>query len=252
MAIISHRHKFIFLKTRKTASGTCELVLGRYCGPQDILVPTKDGGDVGVLEQNNTKPVLSVRAPELRKIRRRCTKNLRNGRGPKIRREFRRARRIISGQHAGAREIKEVVGESVWDSYYTFCFERNPFDRLVSFYHWRTKILDEKPAFEDFAWAVLDGDRARQDLMNARAFSNLGHYTIGGDVVVDKVYPFENLEPSLNDVFERLNIPWDGWLPHTKGNIRPKRSYRDYYTPELRLACEKAFSFELELLGYDF
>jgi hypothetical protein len=37
--IISHRHRFIFVKTLKTAGTSVEVFLSRHCGPDDILTP---------------------------------------------------------------------------------------------------------------------------------------------------------------------------------------------------------------------
>jgi hypothetical protein len=37
--IVSHEHKFIYLKTKKTAGTSIELALSRLCGPDDIITP---------------------------------------------------------------------------------------------------------------------------------------------------------------------------------------------------------------------
>ena len=37
--IISHAHKFIFLKTNKTAGTSIEIALSKFCGPSDIITP---------------------------------------------------------------------------------------------------------------------------------------------------------------------------------------------------------------------
>jgi hypothetical protein len=37
--IISHEHKFIFLKTRKMAGTSIEIALSRFCGDEDIITP---------------------------------------------------------------------------------------------------------------------------------------------------------------------------------------------------------------------
>ncbi|NEP06601.1 MAG: sulfotransferase family protein [Okeania sp. SIO2G4] len=37
--------------------------------------------------------------------------------------------------HITAKEIKNVIKSSIWDSYYKFCFERNPFERAISWYY---------------------------------------------------------------------------------------------------------------------
>src|SRR5665809_5038 len=37
--IISHKHRFIFVKTRKTAGTSIEVYLSRYCGAHDVVTP---------------------------------------------------------------------------------------------------------------------------------------------------------------------------------------------------------------------
>jgi hypothetical protein len=37
--IVSHEHKFIFLKTQKTAGTSFELAISQLCGPDDIIRP---------------------------------------------------------------------------------------------------------------------------------------------------------------------------------------------------------------------
>ena len=37
--IISHTHKFIFIKTVKTAGTSIEGFLSQHCGPEDVLTP---------------------------------------------------------------------------------------------------------------------------------------------------------------------------------------------------------------------
>ena len=44
--IISHKHKFIFFKTRKTAGSSIQVSLAKYCGEDDIITGQyRDGVD---------------------------------------------------------------------------------------------------------------------------------------------------------------------------------------------------------------
>ena len=40
--IISHKHKFIFIKTRKTAGTSIQEALTKICGDEDIITPDID------------------------------------------------------------------------------------------------------------------------------------------------------------------------------------------------------------------
>ena len=44
--IISHKHKFIFVKTRKTAGTSVQEALERICGPDDIVTQTGIWNDI--------------------------------------------------------------------------------------------------------------------------------------------------------------------------------------------------------------
>ena len=43
--IISHAHKFIFLKTKKTAGTSIELALSQLCGPDDVIPPITESDE---------------------------------------------------------------------------------------------------------------------------------------------------------------------------------------------------------------
>lgn len=252
MAIISHKYKFIFLKTRKTASGSLEVALGKVCGSEDWMCPTGDGKEHGVLEQNNKKKMSQLTLRDMGNFAGTIAKNIMKTGKPDLAYTMHKMRRIIKSSHFNAQNLRNVCDPEIWNSYYKFCFERNPFDRLVSFYHWRIKKLDTPPSFKDFALAIISGDKKLISSYKATNFSNRPFYEIDGDIVVDKICLFENLEQEIKDFFGMKSIPWHGELLHTKSGFRPERHYREYYDSELQKLCEKSFSRELELLGYEF
>ncbi len=52
--IVSHQHRFVFLKTVKTAGTSVEVLLRRLCGPADIITPIDEKEPVaqGLLPRN--------------------------------------------------------------------------------------------------------------------------------------------------------------------------------------------------------
>src|SRR5213075_171397 len=57
--ILSHKHRFIFLKTQKTAGTSVELALRELCGAADIVapLPLEDRDGEEVLAQNYEIPL---------------------------------------------------------------------------------------------------------------------------------------------------------------------------------------------------
>ena len=53
-------------------------------------------------------------------------------------------------EHMPARLVRAYVGEEVWRSYFKFAFDRNPWDRQISWYFYKTKTKARRPSFESF------------------------------------------------------------------------------------------------------
>ena len=56
--LVSHKHRFIFVKTRKTGGTSVELALAPHCGPDDIITPLKEYGSetAGISPRNYRLP----------------------------------------------------------------------------------------------------------------------------------------------------------------------------------------------------
>ncbi len=122
--IISHDHRFIFVKTRKTAGTSIEVFLARHLGPEAIVTPVfpEVDGHEARHHDDRFNPLPQV---------------LRQRRVAPAWRDLRRRRTFYN--HMPAARIRERVGAKVWNSYFKFCFERNPWDKVVSWYYFRQR-----------------------------------------------------------------------------------------------------------------
>jgi hypothetical protein len=230
--IVSHRHRFIFLKTRKTAGTSIELFLFPHCGEEDIVTPltrTPLTRRVGHRARNHIRPAFPL-DPRPAISRRWPLEGWKS---------------VDFHDHIRAADVRRYVGEEVWNGYYKFAFERNVYDRQVSWYHYRTQARWKKRVWPDFASFLARFPGARMD--------NFEIYTIGGELAVDFVGRYENLAEDLAKVMGVLGLPMTGELPRAKADIRPEAgSYRDYYDDASRRLVESWYPGEIALFGHRF
>ncbi len=221
--IVSHERKFIFLKVPKTAGSSVQSFLAhQLCGPDDLVTV---GGGVVQHDRFWFNPI-----PELVADPRSARTTLGNF----------RTRRALH-QHTPAWRVKPRIGKRVWDEYFTFCFERNPWDRVVSYYFWRTRDLAERPPLADW----LD----QQDREGNR-LSTWDIYTIDDRVAVDFIGRYERLEEDLAQILDRLGVDIPIELDHKKGQFRPADDGGIEFTPEIDDWIAHHFRREIELMGY--
>ena len=144
--------------------------------------------------------------------------------------------------HMPAREVKQRVPTNVWNGYFKFCVERNPWDKVLSHYHMHAAregglSLDEylsRVRFPINDFRYMDRRRSK--------------------IIVDRIVRFENLLAELGEIFAQLNIPFDGTLGvAAKSEYRAdRRPYQEVFNEQQRQTVEKAFAKEIELHGYRF
>jgi hypothetical protein len=191
-----------------------EMALSKICGPDDIL-PAK-------------------LRPEDEQLRRELS-----GRGAQHDTNPDGTSRFYG--HMPAAEIKVLVGETVWNSYYKWCFERNPWDKLISYYCGRHRDPATRPPLSTF----LESGSAHRAV-------NFRLYTIGAELAVDHVARYENISNEIGRIAARLDLPLSGAdLPRVNVGIRPDREhYSEIYTPEERDFVSGLFADEIALHGY--
>jgi hypothetical protein len=226
--IVSHRHRFIFVRTRKTGGTSVEIALSKFCGPDDVI--TRDTDDALRRELGYPGPQndggIALRAYTFSEWRRLLT----------------RGERARFKNHTPAARIRALVGEDVWRSYYKFSIERNPWDKAISLYYWRTRDVDPRPSLLDF----LNG-------VGARSLSNAHIYLIDGTPAVDHIVEYARLADELEELRPRLGLAEALALPRAKASHRVERShYSELIGPAERAVIDAACAREIALLGYRF
>jgi hypothetical protein len=230
--IVSHAHRFIFLKTKKTAGTAIEAALSELCGPSDVITPYRAES-----EQDR-----KGRSPQNYRIEHELKPKRKLWRKLLLRPERYYHPTVGYYEHMPAARVRAYVGEEIWRSYYKFAFDRNPWDRQVSWYFYKTKSKRARPSFESFM-------RSR-----ARAYvDNYELYTTDGGLAVDRVYRYETLEDDLNAVLQELGLGRKLEVP--RSNITRDRDpgdYRRLYSDQTREIVAEWYAPEIKLLGYRF
>ena len=145
----------------------------------------------------------------------------------------------LFGSHTKARELKNLIAPEIWDNYFKFCFVRNPWDRAISQYY-DVKSLGRAENLEDF-------------FKKKDPSTNYQIYTIDDKIAMDFVGKYENLIEDLGIICNKLNIPFDNWLPNALGNIRTdRRHYSEILTEAQANLIREKCAKEIEWFGYEF
>ncbi|WP_439107503.1 hypothetical protein [Congregibacter sp.] len=228
--IISHKHRFIFVKTHKTAGSSLEVALARECAEGDIVSHMEDNIASGIPRNYGPESWIGPAYNSTKLIRKLI------GRHSPLLGAF-------YYEHMPASRIKTLVGEEVWGSYFTFCFERNPWDKAVSYYLWKQHGQGrDMPGFSEYV-----------DKKPHRLPRDAKLYFEGDDVLVDRVFEFRDLSAALQELRERLGLELPEPLPREKTGVAAERKpYREYYDEQSKARIGELFSREIALMNYRF
>lgn len=161
-----------------------------------------------------------------------------------------------------AGEIKKQIGDDIWNDYFKFCVVRNPYEKLVSAYHFNQWLIDNSSGLSKVKKMLSHGlfpGRSRDTIKRFRKwvawtwwFNDRDKYLIDGEICVDYFIRYETLLPDIESVCQRLDVPYQPErLPKLKSEINPRDiPLNEYYDRKTRDLVQKRWSFEIEKFGY--
>jgi len=146
--------------------------------------------------------------------------------------------------------------------YFTFSFVRNPWDRLVSAYHY---LLERGPLERDSGWSDLVRSFNGFDdfVHNWMCLENIEkhihfvpqyRFLINryGVIDLDYVGRFESIALDLDEIKCRIKGGGNEVSTTKVRNSSKRDEYRGYYTDETRKKVGKLYARDIELFGYSF
>lgn len=211
--LISNSHKFIFIHIPKTAGKSVRSALAPYCGnPEDVLI-NRLLSTVGINVNWFIGPV-----------------------------SWRRGR-----THTTAAQAKVMLPETVFNEYFKFAYVRNPWDLMVSYYHYikstdtakRSARVNKMSGFDDYLLYEIKRNKFSQS-----------KYLIAkdGTLLVDYVGRFEDLYKDYEFICSKVGIVSD--IPHRNKTVHA--DFRSYYTDETAQLVADHWAEDISRFGYSF
>lgn len=220
--LISHKHHFIYTKTVKTAGTSVESYFEPFCmneGEWEFSHRRNEyiseSGIIGI----RTGSPLEIQAS-------------------------------IWWNHMPAKTIQALVGEKVWNKYFKFCVVRNPFEKMVSSYHFfsRQSMNTGMTGSKSTYYLKVDFEKW---LNSCPLPMDQNKYMINGIFCMDYVIKFESLPEGIEDVCNKLNVEFQPQrIDHLKKSNKPEICLKDYYSQKSIEIVAKAYKHEMKMFNY--
>ena len=237
--IASFSCNFVFIRTRKTASTSTEIVLGSWCNVGDVITsigvddefirfdyggtPSNFCSDVGL--ERDYKDALANR--DKNAIQKLYTLVLQN---------------LKFHHHMSASEVGLLLPQEFYSSAFKFCFDRHPYEKVLSLIYWRKrKEISNGASAQDYIDPFIDGAEYR----------NYDLYSANGKLVVDRVFRYEDLWEELASLAWWWGKELPKYPPRAKGKFRKDRrpASEVLSVSQIRRIVDVCWE-EFDLLGY--
>jgi hypothetical protein len=232
--IISHSHKFIFIKSEKTAGTSIESALSQYCSGDDVVTPINDYRHNR--DENGRFMHQSMNAEEFIRLD------------------------LPNLQHVDAATIKRMVPDEVWNSYFKFSITRNPWDRIISDFFWKKRqdpeLIPRKRFYHYMGvpFNELEQVKNRFDtfIRSEQWTNNDRFYILDDQLCIDQAIRYERLSEDFSEICSKLGLD-NCSLPRLKSGMRQKNHhYSEYYDEDSKSIVAERHKNDIRFFDYRF
>lgn len=245
--IISHKHKFIFIKTFKVSGTSMEIALSNYLGKQDIITPINLEDEIlrykktGIFPKNYSSNKKEEKRYD-RYIKRLAEKKL----SKKVldnleKKKEKRFKKMIFFNHISGLKIKNLIDKKIWSNYFKFTIERNPYDKVISFMFFANRFKK-----------VDNLEKETNKTIKLKKYLNYPLYTDNNRKnIVDYIINYDSLNRDIKYVEKKINLNISKFYLKTKNYTRKdKRHYSKLLNSEQMKKIYNDARVEFNLMNY--
>jgi len=169
-------------------------------------------------------------------------------------------REKISSIHGKAKDYLEFIEKDLWDTSLKFASVRNPWDLMVSSYHW---WLQNGNKFNRLKNMYLDISKMNfEEYLKSSYGTNMINECVGNiedwfldkdkNMMLDGLVRLEHFENDFLKLIQKSNKKIYNFSDLPKENVTKRKEYQFYYNNHTSLLVEERFKFLIDYCGYKY
>lgn len=177
---------------------------------------------------------------------------------------------LFNKAHCGHKMILDYkkLHPQKFDPYFKFSFTRNPWDKMVSFYHYHIRRgwdlnwdwdQSNAPNFQDFIKIINNYSKEKEVSIFPNPNASTARMRMSnhiewmcdenGNLLVDFIGKLENFQADFDYICDQIKMPRIE-LPHK--NKSKHNHYAEYYDDETKSIVAERYAKDIEYFGYKF
>jgi hypothetical protein len=205
MVLVVHTHRFVFLKTNKTAGTSIEMFLQSLCAPSGTAITERQHAQV------KDDYIAGMRL---------------------VRPRDKQPQDSLWYNHMPAIAVRAQLGADLWDAYVKVTSVRNPLDLAVSRFHYCRKVGGEQHSGESL---TARRSAFKEVILDTKWTNSMAATHINDTLAADRIIRFEQLTQDVETFCKDQSINIDAVnLPVTKRTVEDREDihFREYYDDE--------------------